>query len=146
MSFAFLDLQLGIRADGIQLLLDDILSFQVRFLQEKSVALLAGMLLDIVRHHVQRSLFAVRLNPLSHGCILKTYWDGNMNMAVNDAGQNEFAAQVRDLSLKILEAGFVADINKFTVFHYQCSCLGVLLVGCKDLGVFNDVVSFHDGV
>ena len=144
MSFAFLDLQLGIRADGVQLFLHDILSFQVRFLQEKSVALLAGMLLDIVRHHIQRSLLAVRFYPLSHRGVLKTYRNGNMHVAVDDTGHNEFAAQVLDLSLIILQAGFVAYVYKFSVLYNQSGCLGVLGIRSVDLSVLDNVVGFHN--
>ena len=42
-----------------------------------------------------------------------------MDVAVNKAGQDELATEIRDLALIICKASFVAHISKFSVFHYN---------------------------
>ena len=66
-----------------------------------------------------------------------------MHMAVNDAGHDELATKVRDLSLKIGQAGFVTYVYKLSVLYCQCGCLRVLLVGSEDFSVFDDLICFH---
>ena len=144
MSFPFLNLKLGIRADGVQLLLDNILTFQEPFLHVEPVALLPGVLFDIVRHDVQGSLLAVRLDPLSHWCVLKTHRNGDMHMAVDDAGHDELAAEVSDLPFVCRKAGLVAHIDKFAVLHHEGGRLRVVLVRSENLCVFDDLIYFHD--
>ena len=118
-SFPFLNLQLGIRTDGVKFLFYDILTFEEPFLHKESVTLLAGMLLDIVRHHIQSFLLAVWLNALSHRGVLKTYGNGYMHMAVDDAGHNKFAAQVDNVALVVCEACFVAHVGEFAVLYHK---------------------------
>ena len=64
-------------------------------------------------------------------------------MAVKDAGHDEFSAQVRDHSFVGRKAGFVAYIDKFSVFYHQGRCHGLVFIGRKDFGVFDDFVCFH---
>ena len=139
----FLNLQFRIRTNGVQLLLDDILSFQEPFLHVEPVPFLAGVRFDIVRHQLQRSLLAVRLDPLSHRCVLKTNGNGDVHVAVNNAGHDELAAQVLDLAFVTLQAGFIAHIHKFTVLYHQGRCQGLVLVRSKNFCVFDNLVRFH---
>jgi hypothetical protein len=66
-----------------------------------------------------------------------------MDVTVDDAGHDEFTAEVRDLSLKAGQAGVIAHIDEFAVFHGKGRGLRVFLVGRKDFRVLNDVVCFH---
>ena len=66
-----------------------------------------------------------------------------MDVTVDDAGHDEFTAEVRDFAFKTLEAGLVADINEFAVLYRQGSGLRMVLVRSEDFCVFNDVVCFQ---
>ena len=118
-SFPFLNLELGIRTDGVEFLLYDILSFKESFLHQESVTLLTGILFDIIRHHIQRFLLAVGLNPLSHGCVLKTYRNSYVHVAIDDAGHDELAAEICDLTFVGRKASFVAHIDELAVFYHK---------------------------
>ena len=140
---SFLDQDLSVRTDCIELLFYDILSVQVYFLQGESVPLLPRILPDIFRHNVQRFLFAVRRNAFPRVCILKANRHGHMDMAVKDTGHDELSAEVRDLSLIPGKAGLIAHIDEFPVLHHKGGSLGMVFVSCKDFCVFNDTVCLH---
>ena len=64
---------------------------------------------------MEDAIRAVGLNPLSHGCVLKTYRNGYMDMAVDDAGHDELPAKVRDLALIRRKPGLVAHIDEYSI-------------------------------
>ena len=143
MSLAFLNLQLGIRTDGVKLFLYDILTFEEPFLHYESVTLLARMLFDKLRHHGKCFLFAIRLKAFIDHCVLKTHGNGYVYMAVDDAGHDELAAEVGDFSFVIGKTCFVAHINEFAVLHHEGGCHWVVLVRGENLCVFDDLICFH---
>ena len=144
-EFRFLNLKFRIRADGIQILIGKGLAQQVLFLQDEAVALFAGILLDKIGHKGQGLLFAVAGKAFAGIRVGKSHGQGHVHVAVKDAGHDELAAKVRYLAFVTSKAGFVAHINKFTVFHHQGRGLGGILVAGVDFCVFNDVISFHNG-
>ena len=75
--------------------------------------------------------------------VVKCDRNGHMDVTVDDAGHDELAAQIHHLSLKILQAGLVADVYEFAVLYRQGSGLRMVLVRSEDFCVFNDAVSFH---
>ena len=86
---------------------------------------------------------AVRLDPLSHRCVLKTNGNGDMHMAVDNAGHDEFAAQVLYLAFVALQASFIAHIHKFAVLYHQGRRHGLVLIRSKNFCVFDNLVCFH---
>ena len=66
-----------------------------------------------------------------------------MDMTVDDAGHDEFAAEVRDLSFKCREPCLIAHIDELPVLHRKCGRHGLILVRCKNLCVPDNLVSFH---
>ena len=67
-----------------------------------------------------------------------------MDVAVDDAGHDEFSAEVGDGAFKVLQACLVACINEFPVFHHQGRSLGIIMVRCEDFRIFEDFVCFHN--
>ena len=64
-------------------------------------------------------------------------------MAIDEAGHDKFAAEVCDLALIIGQAGLVAHIDELAVLYHQGRSLGVVFVGRKNVGIFNDYVCSH---
>ena len=142
-EFRFLNLHLGIRTDGVKVFFGERLAIQALFLQNKPIALPAGMLADKVGHKVKGFLLAVAGKALALFRVGESHGQGDMHMAVDDAGHDELAAQVRDLTFIGRKACLIAHIDEFSVFHYQSRGLGLVFVRRKDFGVLDDFVCFH---
>ena len=142
-TFRFLNQKLSIRADHIEIFFYDIVPIQDLFLHHESVAFFTGMLADIVRHDVQRFLFAVALNAFAHIRILKSNWQGYMDMAVDDAGHDEFSTEIGNFAIIGRKTGLVAHIDEFAVLYRKSSRLRIVLVRCENLRVLDDLICLH---
>ena len=143
MAFPFLDHELCIRADRVEIFLHDLLPVQEALFHVEPVALLTRILFYIVRNNSQRFLFAAAFNAHPRIRILKSDRHGNMDVAVNDAGHNEFSAKVGHLSLIIRKAGFIAHIDELSVFYRNGGCLRVVLICGEDFRILKNLVCPH---
>ena len=66
-----------------------------------------------------------------------------MDMTVDNAGHDEFSAEIRDLSLKIRKTVFIAYIDEFTVLHCKSGCLRIGAVSSEDFCIFNNLICLH---
>ena len=143
MSLSFLDQKLGIRTYGIEVFFYDIVSIQESFLHSESVAFLARILFDMLRHHIQGFLLAIRLKALSCIRVLKSDRYGDMHVRVNDPWHDKLSAKIRDLALILRKTCLVSHIDEFAVLYRESSRLRSILVGCKNVRIFEDPISFH---
>ena len=132
-----------VRTDRIKIFLCEVFSIQRCPLQHESVTLFAGVLPDIIRHEVQGFLFAGTIDPLPIFHILKSNAGGNMDMAVNDAGHDEFPAEVGNLSFVFRKSCLIAHIDKFSILHHKRARLRLVFICGKDFCVFDDLICFH---
>ena len=66
-----------------------------------------------------------------------------MHMAVNDAGHDEFPAEVCDIAFIFGKACLIAHIDEFSVLHRKGGSLRMVLVRCENLCIFNNMVCSH---
>ncbi len=142
-SLTLQDKQLLIRANGIQILLCNIISLQVFTLQDKPVISPGGIAFYTLRHKVQRFLFVGTYHIFTHIHIFKAYACSHMNMAVNDTGHDKPAAEVFDLTFIVPKPRFVPHIDKPAVLYRYCGGLPVFRISCKYLRILNDKISLH---
>ena len=112
-------------------------------LQEEPVALLAGVLCDVALHEVERVLLAVRLEAQAEVRVLEPDAYRYVDVAVDDAGHDELAAEVADLALEAREAGLVAHVGELAVLHHEGRCLRIARIRRVDLRVPDDLVRLH---
>ena len=142
-AFAFQDQKLGIRADGVEVFLDEDFTLQVFPLQHEPVALQAGIALDFLCHEVQCFLLAGAHHVLAWIHIAETDARGHVDVAVDDARHDELPAEVGYLALIVREARLVAYIDKLAVLHHQGCRLRISRVCCEDFGILDNLVCFH---
>lgn len=65
-------------------------------------------------------------------------------MAVNDAGHDEFPAQVCDFAFIFGKACLIAHIDKPAVLHRKGRRLRVLFVRCEDFCISKKHICFHN--
>ena len=143
-SLRFLNLKLAIGTECIEIFFCDFFPLvQVLSVEQESVTFLAGVLCNIVGHTVQKPLLAPAQNLFADLRIFESDGQGHVHMAVDDAGHDELAAQVRHLAFVGLQAGFIAHIDEFAVLDGQGRGKGTLAVRREDFCVFDDFVCFH---
>ena len=92
MHLRFLNLQFSIRTDRVQIFFCEVLTLQMLFVENIAVAILPGIFPDIVRNKIQGFLFAVTFNNRPKGAHqFVSGAHGYMDMAVDDAGHDEFS-------------------------------------------------------
>ena len=132
--------ELGVRADPVELVHEDVLAAQELALHEEAVALLAGVLLDVVLHKVEGRLLAVRLDAQAELGVLEADARGDVHVAVDDAGHDEPPAEVADLALEVRKARLVAHVGELAVPHHEGGRQGLFLVRREDLRVLDDYI------
>ena len=142
-SFPFVDLQFTVRADRVKVFFGDLFPIQESFFQKKFVAFHAGILLDIIRHKVQRFLFAIAFKTLADLPVLESDRKCYMDMSINDTRHDEFPFKICNLSFKIRKAGLIANIDELAVFDRQGRCQRHFFICSEYFRIFNDLICFH---
>ena len=143
MALRFYNQNLTVRADRVEIFLNDFLSLQTLHLQPEVVAFLTGMIPDMVCHKVQYILFSVAENVCPRVHIIKSNPQSDMDMAVDDAGHDKLPAEVGNLSFIGRKSCLVSYIDKFAVLYHKGRCLLMTQVRCEHFCISDNLICFH---
>ena len=141
--FPFQDHDFGVRTNRVEIFLGNVVAVEEYALQKESVTIPAGIARDVVRHKIQGSLFAVTRDVRAHIRVLESSAHGYVDMAVNDARHNEFAAKIGNLALIGRKARLITHIDEFAILHHKGGCQRIVLIRGKDFCVFHNHICFH---